>query len=834
LKFFAMVDDDHNGLLSPTEFAHIMRKVQGNFRQHSGDEATHRLRGIGESHVTKTLNDDEIQFLFNLIDTDKSGYISVKEFSEFLKEHERGENEGHWMNALDKARQEDLLENERKRKMFIEKKELMGRRRRKDRLNNGEVVGLDDYGASKFIAEHGQKKNADADNADGEKRKNRFKMKGKMADAKPPTIGSIIDYEGNVTSSSSSITMKSTRRQRELQTHEAEVWSRRLRDVPEHFKKAPGEDAAIMRRRNAEEKKRVSQMALNHRMYVPNTKWRPRDQSKDVSIYYRGQTNNNQKMKGAPNLHGFNDDYKAKVEDGRRRREQAVARMHERLSKRPMYHGQATSDNIKDEEQAAIHHRTKTSVPASERLHAHRHHKMMESAKKLSLAKNSSMRGTFYGYTPQGSTRSKKATGNNSERMKNGGGAGGAGAGSVSSAGGSMSQSSSMSELEKIAFEVEEVEVSMGGLDNLDFDEVAEQVSKEVKGNSVLVTPSSNSAVGRTTNRRQSNQPNMKTPTTMTPRRGSMKSIKSAFGSTVRMVVSDDDDNNNTTKLNNNNNNNNNGKAASSATNNRRASRRVSIRESDAPRTGERRPSTAVATSTKKHKTLAERSSSRRGSWFGMTTHEHTQRRKSMNRKKLHGTANEHGVEIRKPAHFGARGVHGTGKHEHKYGVFMTRNAHFNAKSSHAKKGNFTNPHTYKRHAPKRVVERPAFGSSVPRSPPAAEKDAPHRSPDQSNERSIEISGKSARRGGRKKRQSSGIRSPRSPPNLHRASSAGIQTGWSPSIIRGTSVTAHTHTSNHNVMSSTHRTLTGHVNSREEDLGKVANSDELFQRELRQ
>ena len=108
--------------------------------------------------MTKTLNDDEIQFLFNLIDTDKSGYISVKEFSEFLKEHERGENEGHWMNALDKARQEDLLENERKRKMFIEKKELMGRRRRKDRLNNGEVVGLDDYGASKFIAEHGQKK----------------------------------------------------------------------------------------------------------------------------------------------------------------------------------------------------------------------------------------------------------------------------------------------------------------------------------------------------------------------------------------------------------------------------------------------------------------------------------------------------------------------------------------------------------------------------------------------------------------------------------------------------------------------------------------------------
>ena len=154
LKLFAMVDDDHNGLLSPTEFAAVMRKVQGNFRQHTASDATTRLSGIGVSNVTKTITDSECAFLFELIDTDHSGFISVKEFSEFLTEKERGKNEGHWMNALDKARQEDLLENERKRKMFIEKKELMGRRRRKEKERR-DSLNLDDFGASKFVKTQG-------------------------------------------------------------------------------------------------------------------------------------------------------------------------------------------------------------------------------------------------------------------------------------------------------------------------------------------------------------------------------------------------------------------------------------------------------------------------------------------------------------------------------------------------------------------------------------------------------------------------------------------------------------------------------------------------------
>ena len=124
------MDNDHNGLISPAEFAQVMKKVSGSFRQHTGEVATEKFHGMAKTHISKILTTDELSFLFRLIDTDKSGYISVKEFSEFLTEMDRGSNEGQWTNALEKAMQQDLIENERRRRMFIEKKELLGRKRR--------------------------------------------------------------------------------------------------------------------------------------------------------------------------------------------------------------------------------------------------------------------------------------------------------------------------------------------------------------------------------------------------------------------------------------------------------------------------------------------------------------------------------------------------------------------------------------------------------------------------------------------------------------------------------------------------------------------------------
>jgi hypothetical protein len=49
LKMFALVDDDHNGLLDKDEFYLVMKRVAGSFRGHDAEEATKRLRKIGKS-----------------------------------------------------------------------------------------------------------------------------------------------------------------------------------------------------------------------------------------------------------------------------------------------------------------------------------------------------------------------------------------------------------------------------------------------------------------------------------------------------------------------------------------------------------------------------------------------------------------------------------------------------------------------------------------------------------------------------------------------------------------------------------------------------------------
>ena len=199
-----------------------------------------------------------------------------------------------------------------------------------------------------------------------------------------------------------------------------------------------------------------------------------------------------------------------------------------------------------------------------------------------------------------------------------------------------------------------------------------------------------------------------------------------------------------------------------------------------------------------------------------------------MNEQKLHGHANEYGVNIRK-----SKAKVNSQRNNGKHGHFMTRNAHHNARSSHAKQGNYANPHVYKRHVPKRVVQRPAFGSAVPRSPSPEKKSPPHPAT------TATITGKSARRNRNRNRgrarmggspSSAQGGSPGSPPQLQRRE---LRSGWSPAIIRGTSVTAHTHTSSSTVLSHAHRTITGVANAKEEDLGLAANSNELFQKELR-
>jgi hypothetical protein len=131
-----MVDENHDGLLSLEEFGMLIRRCQGRFRdaKNNADEkdVTHKGHAIGHSDLETPMTDTEVQFLFDLIDTDQSGSISVKEFGDFLKEKSR-EHSGRWQNALDIARQQDMLEHERKRREYVRRKELAGQQRLAER-----------------------------------------------------------------------------------------------------------------------------------------------------------------------------------------------------------------------------------------------------------------------------------------------------------------------------------------------------------------------------------------------------------------------------------------------------------------------------------------------------------------------------------------------------------------------------------------------------------------------------------------------------------------------------------------------------------------------------
>jgi hypothetical protein len=749
----------------------------------------------GQSGFADSLTREETDFLFDLIDVDGSGEISVQEFSDFLKESGKKKPGEKWTNALELAEIQDLIENERSRRALIAKKEKIGQKRRYERVRIGESPGLDDYGTSNYLKKTGRKKVTKG-------------VKWSKVETKPPTLGSIVNIEKNVDITSHiqgldeeverNMIMKNREKLERASYNQSRspdnVWERRLQNVPELYKKAPGEDKAIMRRRLAEEKKKRSQLVADYRTYEPMIKWKP------------------VVLSPSKNHYGELVDPKI-VEEGKKRREQAQEKMKRNLAKRPMYYG--STPKTKEEEEAAIAKNTKKSIPASERLHAHRHHKAMSKAKNLTKS-TSFRRGSFFGYNGGKTEKQTDVTGKD----------GGSGNGETFS----QSSSSSLSELEALA------------------------MVDEFSGGAILVTPSNPNgqrrhvtltSKGKNTPKKEKSSSTKKTSLRKYNNKSSNKGLTStsgtnattpkrrssviAFGATINLESVNDATAAKEEE----------GEDALSPRNIKKL-RRASIRHDksmaspenillDSLRSSDKQFIQQKEEQQKNERRLKRGNSARRGSWFGQSTHDLTQRRKVMNKQKLHGHANEYGVEIRRQ-----KKIHGTGKHNHKHGLFMTKNADHNAHSNHSKKGNYVNPHAYKRHAPKRVVERPAFGSAVPRSPSPTKKDGS----------TVQVTGKSARRNNKKNRgaasfstssrqppQSPGSPgSPGSPPNLQRS---GIRAGWSPAIIRGTSVTAHTHTSSSSVMPHTHRFMTGVVNSSEEDLGKTVNSDELFQRELR-
>jgi hypothetical protein len=220
--------------------------------------------------------------------------------------------------------------------------------------------------------------------------------------------------------------------------------------------------------------------------------------------------------------------------------------------------------------------------------------------------------------------------------------------------------------------------------------------------------------------------------------------------------------------------------------------------------------------------------SRRRGSYFGMTTHGTTQRRKAANKAKLYGYANEYGVAIR---------PHGKTKHPDLHKGWT----HAHTTSSHARSaGNYTGVDHRDHHENRRVKKRTAFGStetirtelggsknkavremsaddvavlSLISSPTAASKrkgleKGKSMATAEAQEREKEkLEGKlradtNAQRVNNKKQLSRSGRKHRTPRGKNRHQ--GIKKGWSPAVIRGTSVTAHTHTSSSHVLAAPH------------------------------
>jgi hypothetical protein len=131
--------------------------------------------------------------------------------------------------------------------------------------------------------------------------------------------------------------------------------------VPTHFIKAPGEDKAIMRRRLAKANKTKADLNHQYRTYSPKLNWSP------SPLTHTTKHPNHPSHPSHPN-HPRQDVEKG-AREGKERRQAVQARLE--ACKPNMYHGRSTTIKTNSErqrEQQAIGHRTRKSVPASERV----------------------------------------------------------------------------------------------------------------------------------------------------------------------------------------------------------------------------------------------------------------------------------------------------------------------------------------------------------------------------------------------------------------------------------------------------------------------------------
>ncbi len=829
-----MVDENHDGLLSLEEFGMLIRRFQGRFRdaKNNADEkdVTHKGHAIGHSDLETPMTDTEVQFLFDLIDTDQSGSISVKEFGDFLKEKSR-EHSGRWQNALDIARQQDMLEHERKRREYVRRKELAGQQRlaerqareaaeaengvgapaggEGDRRGNEASSGrnsdaastapssVDFYGSKAYVrkrkAQLGLPVSSDHPRPKTDKKKRGGGHEERLKKAATPTIGALLDFEeygDRPAASTSSFSSSSARGTDASPTLQERVWAQRLQDVPHLFRKAPGEDRAIARRRKAQEDKTTAAKRDGLRQYDAKTDWRPQYTPPHV---------------GAPDVHGWGS-FEQEREAGRIRRAQAEHAMHMRLAKRPMYHGDASAHVIEGEGHAIAARTRKSALSGKERLQQQRHRRLLAEARRLKLKQEEEEAGSSslaaqlgrVGSTTTTTTTKKKKkkkkpttqktpasvsvsasiatpyTPADSEALRQ---AGWITHDSVASnpSGSPVTADGSLSELETLAM------VGLGAS--------AGSASSSAAG--AADASSSSSPVSRA-----AHTP-LATPSANSGKRRAQAQKRA-------------------------------GSAAASAP-------RAGAGSSPSPPPAPQAAEPSMSAPPKQSKAARRRapkgapSSVRRGSFFGLTTHAQTQRRRDLNEGKLKGEVDEFGLrkrrtggrihgsapeENRMGALYLASGARKTfnqqssasGKHRHHHGKQRRRTHHHRGGRHHQKRGHgngnrnrVLNKRVSKtRSSPEpqlssstksRVTKRPAFGTAVARKDhfeAAAASATPGLGPASSGTAS-----------GKGKQSRPRIGSP-----VGDRASTGIRKGWSPSIIRGTSMTAHTHTSSAVVMPS--------------------------------
>ena len=763
LKFFAMVDSDNNGILDFSEFEALMNRIQGRFRNEDFEKgvdamSTNKGHKIGAKIFADKITKKEIKFIFDLIDTDQSGTISVQELSDFLKENNYNSS-GTWKNAMDMARMKDLLEHERKRQAYIVAKEKAGRVRLKERKKAARLKRREErrqLGDDTLTSSSSSSSDEDtpqdvagplvpSHNFLAKKKEERLKRRRKnlieqktklrMKKYKAPTIGTMLNYEEH---SQKRAHQRVNSSNNEKAGKGSSVWDQSLQDVPKLFRKTPGEDKTIRRLRQAKAKADDEKMKTQHRKYTP--------------IKYRSSNHLKSQIGHQPDLHGW-EDFETKRKRGRQRRAAAEAAMQNRLSKRPIYLS-SMAKNAKESEAASVSFRTSKSIPAKDRLKQGRREKITSYSKREALKRSSSKVEQFLGFEASDEV--------------------------VSAVNSAIGTDDEFTELEALAF----------------------HSASQYPGDTQL--KDTNPARRRKEDNLQRNQ--------SIHRRRSLKKRADESIPVAPQAVS--------------------GKSSSGNSS-----------------VGKQAGKPSEELKKKNNNNLS--SSMRRGSYFGMTTHGTTQRRKAQNKAKLAGYANEYGQLIR--------------PHKKYIGDSDDRNKWTHPQASHARSGGYAGADHSEHHSKKRVKKRTAFGStvitkseptkttarkltaddaavlSIIASPTHASKkkhlqkgqgsataEALQLEKDKSS--LIERIGmkKSTSKSSRKHKHSHKHKRKHKTPHRKQAS-GGIIKGWSPAVIRGTSVTAHTHSSSSSVLAAPHHNkLKDSISVSEEQLEPLAVTDDLF------